>query len=341
MNFRKIHHLNSFIRIPHRQTSKIAVSVNPEVLQKLENEEIKPKVHPGICKTGNITVPPRLVKAITHCIKDYPIKSILKSARDLNQYTASRHPPPEPTVLKKKIKEIEKEVDTKFIPPENLGALTEGELQKFNSVRKQRVEKILKQRTFAWKPISFKTDFEALVYTIGKFSKEYAVLVKIFKEIAHRQPDFKPRSFFDFGSGAGTGMWAASSVWSESIFEFLNVDSSKEMNELSNLIMRDGNENQQPVLKNVFYRQFLPASQTKYDFILSAFTLFELTSMQNRKEVLFNLWKKCDDYLVLVEEGSYAGFKLINEARDYLLSFGDGEVFAPVSNQFLASPCLF
>lgn len=264
MNFRQIHCFRSLVKVPYRQTSKIAVAVNPDVLQKLENEEIKPRAHPGVCKTGNIVVPPRIVNAISRSVKDHPVKSLLKNAKDLNQYIAARHPPPEPNELKQKIKEIEKEVDEKFVPPADLDLLTEEERHKYQSIRKQKVVKILKQRTFAWKPISLKTDFEALVYAIGRFSKEYAVLLKIFKEISQRDPDFKPRSFLDFGSGVGTGMWAASNIWNDGIFEFLNVDSSREMNNLSDLILRDGNENQQPVMKNVFYRQFLPASVVSF-----------------------------------------------------------------------------
>lgn len=50
------------------------------------------------------------------------------------------------------------------------------------------------------------------------------------------------------------------------------------MNELSDLILREGNENKISHLKNVFYRQFLPASQTKYDLVVSSFSLFELPS---------------------------------------------------------------
>lgn len=265
MNFRQIHSFKSFLRIPSRHTCKIAVTVNPEVLQKLENEEIKPRAHPGVCKAGNVVVPPRIVKALFQSIKDHPIKSILRDAKVLNQYIAARHPPPEPVELKQKIKEIGKEVDKKFPPPADLDLLTEQELHKYNTIRNQRVDRILKQRTFAWKPISLKTDFEVLVYAIGRFSKEYAVLLKIFKEISKRDPDFKPRSFLDFGSGAGTGMWSASNVWNDSIFEFLNIDSSREMNDLSDLILRDGNENQQHVMKNVFYRQFLPASEVSIE----------------------------------------------------------------------------
>lgn len=56
--------------------------------------------------------------------------------------------------------------------------------------------------------------------------------------------------------------------------------------------------------------------------------------MRTRIETLLNLWNKCDGYLVLIEQGSGAGFKLINEARDFLRNHlqdtKSGYVYAPV-----------
>lgn len=79
-------------------------------------------------------------------------------------------------------------------------------------------------------------------------------------EIAGRNPEFKPNSFFDFGSGVGTGTWAASALWKKSLYEYFLVDSSREMNDLSDLILRGGDQNKHMSLKTVYYRQFLPAS---------------------------------------------------------------------------------
>lgn len=63
-------------------------------------------------------------------------------------------------------------------------------------------------------------------------------------------------------------------------------------------------------------------------------SLFELSSSENRKSVILNLWKKCDEYLVIVEEGTRRGFELVNEAREYILSLENhslvGHVLAPV-----------
>lgn len=96
----------------------------------------------------------------------------------------------------------------------------------------------------------------AWAYLYGRAAKEYAIILKIFSEIVKRDPEFKPRSFFDFGAGVGTGTWAASQLWEKSIFEYFCVDKSSEMNDFSDLILRSAKADK----KTIFYRQFLPAS---------------------------------------------------------------------------------
>lgn len=75
--------------------------------------------------------------------------------------------------------------------------------------------------------------------------------------------------------------------------------------------------------------------QFKSHLILSAFTLNELPDLKTRLDTILTLWKKCDGYIVLIENGSNAGFKLIEEARDFLIqqaqSEGNAYLFAPVS----------
>lgn len=72
--------------------------------------------------------------------------------------------------------------------------------------------------------------------------------------------------------------------------------------------------------------------QVKYDIVLCAYSLFELESQKKRLETIINLWNKCNGYLVLIEHGTNAGFKLITEARDFLIGGikENGHVFAPV-----------
>lgn len=115
------------------------------------------------------------------------------------------------------------------------------------------------KKNYNWRPVAYDRN-KAWAYLFGRAAKEYAVILKVFGEIVKRDPEFTPRSFFDFGSGIGTGTWAAAKLWKKSIYEYFLIDQSREMNDLSELILRDGNEQKNLTLKNVFYRQFLPAS---------------------------------------------------------------------------------
>jgi len=161
------------------------------------------------------------------------------------------------------------------------------------------------------------------------------------KKSKKRDPKFKPRSYFDFGSGVGTGVWAASEMWKSSIFEYYLVDSSKSMNDLSDLLLRDGDVNKSMFIKNVYHRQFLPAQADKYDIVLSAYSMFELPTLKNRLEVASNLWNKAQNYLIFVESGTNSGFQVLNEIRDFLMEMKemkkeDAFIFAPCPHE---SPC--
>ncbi|XP_011191547.1 methyltransferase-like protein 17, mitochondrial [Zeugodacus cucurbitae] len=317
-----------------RNTCKIAVEVEPNLIEKLENAEIKARHHPGIAKVGKIEIPINLRHALERVIGDYPVKTLLKDCKQLDQYINSRHPPIEQEELNLKMKSIMEEVDRRM-PPEKLSLLGEESGVHWRRKRDKLIKRMVAQRNYAWKPIEYGS-YEALVYAIGRGAKEYGVLTNILNELRVRDKSFQPRSYFDFGAGVGTGMWAASNLWKDTIFEYYNVDSSRNMNDLSELILREGNENQQLLLRNVYYRQFLPALETLYDLVVLSYTLFELPSADSRKDVLLNLWKKCSGYMVIVEEGTRRGSELINEARDFILSLESeelkGHVFAPCSH---------
>lgn len=74
-----------------------------------------------------------------------------------------------------------------------------------------------------------------------------------------------------------------------------------------------------------------------YDIVVSAYSLLELPSFESRMDTVLKLWNKTGRYLILVENGTNAGFRIINEARDYLLQVSSqheqskGFVFSPVS----------
>jgi len=54
---------------------------------------------------------------------------------------------------------------------------------------------------------------------------------------------------------------------------------------------------------------------------MSAFSLFELSGQQSRLEAILKLWKKTQNYLIIVEEGTSEGFKVDLFNNDYYFSF--------------------
>jgi ribosomal protein RSM22 (predicted rRNA methylase) len=50
--------------------------------------------------------------------------------------------------------------------------------------------------------------------------------------------------------------------------------------------------------------------QLKYDVVVSGYTLMELPSARTRLETIMNLWNKTNKYLVIVERGTNAGFRV-------------------------------
>lgn len=75
---------------------------------------------------------------------------------------------------------------------------------KFEKFINNRIEKLIAQRTYNWKPIDFNNQHLCHQYLLSRIAPEYSVIKMIFDEIQQRDPDFAPQSLFDFGSGIGT-----------------------------------------------------------------------------------------------------------------------------------------
>lgn len=99
--------------------------------------------------------------------------------------------------------EVEKHVLSQHA---DLETVTDEERHNLKEKLKGKITKLLKSKLYAWKPVEYNVH-TSLQYLLGRSAAEYAALVRIFQEICLRDQNFKPRSFFDFGSGVGTGTW--------------------------------------------------------------------------------------------------------------------------------------
>lgn len=232
------------------------------------------------------------IAAIGKALGEHPPKQIWADSLLLTRYLRARHPPAEPADIEQKRHQYETQLRDQLLqkrinrvqsrqqlshneettstdnidnvvnrtavaaPVAAETTTTEADHERIE----RRVRKLVAQRTYAWRPLDYDA-YCSLQYLLGRSPAEYAILVRIFSELARRRSaDFTPRSFFDFGSGVGTGTWAASHFWRSSIFEYYLVDASRDMNDLADLLLRDGDENRQLQLRNVNFRQFLPAT---------------------------------------------------------------------------------
>ncbi|XP_059618435.1 methyltransferase-like protein 17, mitochondrial [Phlebotomus argentipes] len=339
-----------FLRRTAKFGTKVSVDLEENVAKALETVEFKPRKHPGVIKVKTVKMPEFLERTIPKVTQDFPIASIRNDAQALNKYLWSRHPPPTAAEIKAKQEKFRDLLIAKH--KFNFAEMTETERHKANNTLFSKVQTRLRQEIYSWKSIQYDT-YKSLQYLLGRSPAEYAAMVKILTEIRDRDANFCPRSYFDFGSGVGSALWATIDVWpKKNIFEYFMVDTSADMNDLAELILRQGNPDREPMVRNYFFRQFLPASATNtYDLVICAYTLFELASKDARLMALKTLWTKCEHYMVIVERGTKAGFTLITEARDFLLRIDPDNchVHSPCPHEFVCprrvaddgTPCNF
>ncbi|KAJ8922406.1 hypothetical protein NQ315_004352 [Exocentrus adspersus] len=357
--FKRISYTLNFIRnVSNKFTSnsvcqysakiKPVVTTDETVLNDINNSMFKPRKHPGIVKPKTVQLPEEFVKAVVNALEDRPVKALAADSRKLFLHLKGRNPPIEKEELNRRVEQTKSKVLSRF---DNVVINTDEEERRYNQMAGNKMENILRKSIYNWRPIRYDSH-TCMLYLMARSAAEYAVLIKIFSEISGRDPEFKPRSLFDFGSGIGTATWAANAYWKKQLYEYVNIDASREMNDLAQILLQGG-RGSGTVPKNTFYRQFLPATKSMYDLVISAYSMMELPSLADRLQTIINLWNKTERYLIIVEQGTNAGFKIVNELRDYILQVksegNEGHVFSPCPNdetcpRFLlddGTPCNF
>lgn len=237
----------------------------------------------------------------------------------INRVHHSQLPPEE-----KEIHVFTKEIESKFIAKEksnlkDFRELGEDEQLKIYIERNKKIEQVVKKKVLSWKEYKW-TEYQAILYLAARLAPNYLATRFVFNEIKHIDPSFRPKTLFDFGSGLGTTMHVANEMWPASVHEHVNIDCSKVMIDLCDLLLKDGNDSNSTIFNNVFYKQFLPVGRnTSYDLVVSAFALKEQPNVNSRIHVIENLWHKANDILVFIEHGNQAGTAAILEARSFIL----------------------
>ena len=170
----------------------------------------------------------------------------------------------------------------------------------------------------------------AWAYLLGRAAYDYATIYKIMLDIQQRnqlkhadhdsqENLFQPRTLFDFGSGVGTSIWAAKEIFGE-ITEYFCVDSSTDMTDMAIALLTKG-LTYHKLPAGYTFRLHLPrSSEITYDMVTCSHSLLHVPSVTERINIVDNLWRKTANggYLIIVENGSNAGFQVVQEARNYL-----------------------
>eukprot|EP00124_Ichthyophonus_hoferi_P002049 Ihof_evm2s127 gene=Ihof_evmTU2s127 len=174
---------------------------------------------------------------------------------------------------------------------------------------------------------------EGLAYAVSCMPEIYATTVRVFQEIADRVPNWDPKSMIDFGSGTASAVWAAHKVWG-GVTSHECIDISQHMIDLADNLLRDKND--KLVIPNITFRQFLSVNQnsTPSNLVTAAFALCELPDENTRRNSLWSLWQRTEDFLVLIEPASKDGFANILEARDMMLRMDKAHVVAPCPHSY-------
>ncbi|XP_039264833.2 ribosome assembly protein METTL17, mitochondrial-like [Styela clava] len=312
------------------------------------------RYHPGRCRVGIVRLPNNFVESANAYLKEFynlePQKKVFELCKKLCDVLQYR---PLPVGLDKHSNKKSNKNWT-LTKQDILNLNYEMTAEEKIDIEKKRF------RMSLWRQIVYDR-LNCVAYLIGRAPAAYAATVRVLIEIKRRDRIFRPKSMLDYGSGTGTAVWAANSVFGKDIEDFMCVDWSQCMNQTSQFLLSGGGDDAE--LSGIYIRPMLPLSyKHTYDIVVAAYTLSELPSEKERLTTLKILWEKTNKYLVIIEQGNRPGYHMIMEARNLIAhgiegadlskkrrsnsKINKGHIFAPCPHskpcpKFQGNPCNF
>lgn len=307
------------------------------------------KRHPGQfsrLSSNDVRLPEQLRSAMVHVLRDHDYRQLRAEIPKFRHRVYNRSFPIEPDLRSELLSNFEEEAKARLKPPNEDEHSDETEPpeeadkmsteRRIQSAARFRLRQLMKVRT----RLDMSDERTRVLYLMSRLAPEYAAVYRVLHELRARAgPGFRPRSLLDFGSGVGSVAWVANALWTNAIFEHLLVDTSARMNELARALLTKSDPSSPTCFPNVYTREFLPLAHkdSRHDLVVSAFTLLELLNQRTRLHSLERLWLNTapGGHLVLLENGTSAGFQAISEARAFLLNLAH-ERRSPIA---LLAPC--
>ena len=160
-------------------------------------------------------------------------------------------------------------------------------------------------------------DIEAAVYALVRMPATYgAVSDALSYSLEYFNGEIK--TLLDVGAGSGAATWAAQAQLP--LERITCIEREGAMRRVGEALMKEG----EPVLSSArWISSDLTSSKitTSADIVISSYVMNEMAK-KDRQFVLDNLWAATNEMLLIVEPGTPAGFSVLKDTRDYLLSKG-------------------
>lgn len=170
-------------------------------------------------------------------------------------------------------------------------------------------------------------DIEAAVYALVRMPATYgAVSDALSYSLEYFNGEIK--TLLDVGAGSGAATWAAQAQLP--LERITCIEREGAMRRVGEALMKEG----EPVLSSArWISSDLTSSKitTSADIVISSYVMNEMAK-KDRQFVLDNLWAATNEMLLIVEPGTPAGFSVLKDTRDYLLSKGT-HIVAPCPHE--------
>lgn len=174
-------------------------------------------------------------------------------------------------------------------------------------------------------------NLERLSYLVTRFPATFAVVEEILEKVLSMLPELHIHSLLDLGSGPGTAFFAVLSHFQE----LKKADLLEQDGELIALGQKIyALQNRKIESLNWLHQSMTELKLSEsYDLVTSSYALNEL-DLNKRHEVIEKAYAQTNKLLILIEPGTKEGFKIIQEARSYLIELG-AKLVAPCPHEGL------
>lgn len=152
-------------------------------------------------------------------------------------------------------------------------------------------------------------------YIATRMPATFAAVSAALTQLKTAAPDLHITSMLDLGAGPGTGMWAATEIFSE-LKSITQIENDKDLIAISRRLAENNVS-----LKGARWEQLDLESQhtfSAHDLVLFGYSFGEINNMQ----VLDSALTAASQAILIVEPGTPAGFERIRLIRDHVIAKG-------------------